>query len=460
MSIWNVLCGTIIGNSYHLKKLLGAGNFGGVFLAEHIIDNQVISHVAVKMIKYDGTQQELNEILAGTNLNHPNLVRYLGGGKCHFQNTDLLYLVMELADGTLEDELKNRKLSHQEVEKLVSDIASGLEYLHNLPTPIVHRDLKPANILKQGDTWKIADFGLVTQIAQGTHCCPQLQGGTKLYMPPESYKNNVVSPAWDIWSLGIIILEALTHKYPYNLRSQNQFINDILHKEPTIPHLNSPWGKIVKGCLNKDRKARFTAEQVLKNLSSKFSFPSLPLPSWQQIQTIGICGGVVAIAISSMSMMSSLPSNGGSRGVIAEGKTEETRNNNPRCNAKANRIFHQRHPELNRRSIREDETKLAKEWLEIRNSLTNCNKTIASKKSQPKSKPSKQCVRETNRIFYQRHPELKGRSIREDETELAQDWRNISHNLSICGNKKQKTSEFITKASSKFTDNRFPQSTC
>lgn len=417
MSVWKVLCGTIIGNSYHLKKLLGAGSFGGVFLAQHIIDNQVISHVAVKMIISNGTQQELNEILAGTNLTHPNLVRYLAGGKCHFQGTDFLYLVMELADGTLEDELKNRQLSHEELKKLVSDIANGLDYLHNLPTPIVHRDLKPANILKKGNTWKIADFGLVTQISQGTHHS-ESPGGTLIYMPPESWSNKV-SPAWDIWSLGVIILEALTRKYPYNLQSQNQFINDVIHKEPTIPHLNSPWGKIVKGCLTKDRKARFTAKQVLKNLSQKFTFPSLPLPSWQQVQTFGICGGVIALVIASMSMISS------------SGKQE---NNNPHCNAKTNQIFHQRHPELNGRSIREEETELAQEWLDIRNSLTNCNQPIASNQSQSQSKLSQKCVRETNGIFHERHPELNGRRIKEDETELAQEWRNISKNLSACGN--------------------------
>ena len=469
MSAWNLLSGTIIGNSYYLKKVLGAGAFGGVFLADHIVNNQRIAEVAVKMIIADGTQNQLNELLAGTNLDHPNLLRYLGGGQCHFQGTDFLYLVMEKADSTLQDELKRRRLSEEEIKQLVSDIASGLNYLHTLPSPVIHRDLKPANILKKGNTWKIADLGLVTQLTKGTHFTESPKG-TIIYMPPESW-NNKVSPAWDLWSLGVIILEALTNQYPYDIKNKNtaQFITQVLQEKPYIPKLNAPWHKIVQGCLSKERSHRWTAQQVLDKLSQQFSFPSIPLPSWQNIQTIGICGSVAAIAIAGMSMMSFVPTRTTAKTPIADepsiGNTQI--NNDPQCNAKTNKIFHQRHPELKGRKIKKGEDHLAKEWLQIRNSLTNCRTNVSPKsptktKSPTKPKLSKKCVKDTNRIFYQRHPELNGRKIREGEDYLRKEWLDITKSLTSCGKKTNLTQKnsYITRPSNNSLKYLSPKSTC
>jgi len=112
--IWTILLeGKVINNQYHLNKLLGAGGFGGVFLADDVIDDTLIRQIAIKLLIADSQykQQQLNEIIATTNLQHPNLIRCLNGGKCHLIGADFIYMMMEVANSSLEKQLTQRILS-------------------------------------------------------------------------------------------------------------------------------------------------------------------------------------------------------------------------------------------------------------------------------------------------------------------------------------------------------------
>lgn len=262
--LWRMLVGQVINNQYHLKDLIGAGGYGGVFLADDVIDDTLIRKVAIKMLVPDNKnkQQQLNEIIANANLQQPNLIRCFHGGKCHLNGADFLYLVMEVADFSLEKRLTQGVLSETEATLLVQDIAEALVYLHNQPQVITHRDLKPGNVLRVGDKWRLSDFGLVKVIGTDSVVDTINLMGTARYAPPEAYQGKV-GTAWDVWSLGIIIVEALTGKPPFQGETEQQLQKQICEKDPDLSGLPQKFERIARGCLEKDRKKRWKAQQVL-----------------------------------------------------------------------------------------------------------------------------------------------------------------------------------------------------
>ena len=417
-SVWKVLTGKVVNSQYVLKSLLGVGGFGAVFLAEEMVGNRFIRQVAIKMVVSDRSQNQLNELVTAIKVQHPNLLRYITGGECHLMGTDFRYLVMELADTSLEKELQTRKLSDSEAKDLVKDIAEGLAYLHQ--RSIVHRDLKPGNILRVGSTWKIADFGLVKEIGNSTHVTNNLMG-TPIYMSPDALRGKVHS-AWDMWSLGVLILEVLTGKFPYKVdkRTPEELMGDILHKEPNIPTLQAPWHKIVPGCLIKDYKTRWQATDVLTALTPQ---PSTSSSSSSPVIWGGIAVGVVG-AIAGIN--AAFPP---SQAVNSTTKTTATKTPNyalvKKCNAKTDDIFYRKHPELESKPIPFYDLDAASEWIEIRKSLTGCSQV-------PLTKSLGSCNQKTNEIFYYRHPKLKGKLLDGNDESLAQEWKHIRSRIPGC----------------------------
>lgn len=274
---WQVFEGQTVDGKYRLRQLLGHGAFGGVFLADETIGAQVIGHVAVKLILPSSANQQaqLNELVAMRNLNHPHVVRGLAAGLCTLNGFALLYLVMDVAEGTLEQRLKSGTVSTADAREIVRSIAEGLDFLHG--RGMVHRDLKPGNVLRIGGQWQIADFGLIRAFGDDSAAYTQTVAGTPFFMPPESFRGTV-SPAWDVWSLGVLLVVALTGQYPFTGASHHEVAEAIMHQEPHLAaRLPAPFDAIVRGCLVKDRKARWTARQVLDALTPKpVSVPVTP----------------------------------------------------------------------------------------------------------------------------------------------------------------------------------------
>jgi serine/threonine protein kinase len=266
--LFKMLEGQNIENKYYLNKLLGSGGFGGVYLADEVVRDRLIRTVALKLIITDNPDKQLDELIFSTTLEHPNLINCYTCGECKLNNIEFLYLLMEKADYTLEDELKKGKLPEEKVKPLVLDIANGLDYLHRQKPIIVHRDLKPGNILRVGDKWKISDFGLVRSL-KNTATQTSTISGTIAYAPPEAYDGNI-SPSWDIWSLGVIIYESLTGKLPFNGDSLFQLMRQVINSTPDYSFISDYWQEIIKGCLIKDHNQRFLAKQLSDNSQENF----------------------------------------------------------------------------------------------------------------------------------------------------------------------------------------------
>ena len=255
---------------YTLLKRLGRGGFGEVWLAEKRSE-LVTKRVAVKLpideqVNLKSIRQEatLWEQASG----HPNVLPIIDADVYDGQ----VVIVSEYApDGSLADLLeKQGRLSVEKAVETIDGILAGLEYLHF--RHIIHRDLKPDNVLLQGETPRLADFG-ISRVLRTTVTSASLNlAGTPYYMAPESFdkKRNEQT---DIWAVGVIFYEILTGKRPFADDNLIDLFSIITGKEPApLPDYVPQWLKAVIGkSLAKNPADRYKKasemRQHLRNLS-------------------------------------------------------------------------------------------------------------------------------------------------------------------------------------------------
>ncbi len=247
---------TWFGSKYLLKEFIGCGAYGAVFRADEMLAKRVMQTVAIKIVIVDleHLDQQIEELQLAVRLRHPHLINGITCEQGELNGDLCIGLVMELADDSLESYLKVSKppLAVEFVSTLVQHLAKGLADIHG--QGIIHRDLKPANILRVGEKWKLADFGIARSLKDGTSTYTSKQFGTSTYMPPESYYGKI-SPAWDLWSLGVIIHNLLSNQHPFPTQIEAELVRMVLNEEPTLSaNLGSPFREIVTGCLVKEPK--------------------------------------------------------------------------------------------------------------------------------------------------------------------------------------------------------------
>jgi eukaryotic-like serine/threonine-protein kinase len=171
----------------------------------------------------------LREARLAARLVHPNVVRVYDAG----QDERGLYIVMEYVEGeTLADEVARRRcLTSEEVAAIGVDISAGLGAAH--AAGLVHRDVKPHNIMRAADgTTKLGDFG----IARATDSTVVTEHGTVLgtaaYLAPEQARGERVTAAADLYSLGVVLYEALTGRLPHDGESLPELL---LRREQEAP---------------------------------------------------------------------------------------------------------------------------------------------------------------------------------------------------------------------------------
>ena len=231
------------------KDLLGKGGYSEVYKA---FDTDDRIFVALKIYQGDAESKYnlSNEIREFKRLRHPNVIEHIETYEVITDSNDIhgnpikyQIGILECADGgTLADLMKTGSLTgianSEKLEELAKGIISGLDYLHS--KNIIHRDLKPSNILlfKEGNKLipKISDFGIAKVMDNATAVSTQLVG-TVEYMAPEYFRTDLgdIGKASDLWSLGVILLEAATGQHPFGKASagysNGQIINNILSKD-------------------------------------------------------------------------------------------------------------------------------------------------------------------------------------------------------------------------------------
>ena len=230
--------------AYRLITELGRGGMGAVFLAQRD-DAAFKKSVAIKLIKRGMDTDFIlkrfrNERQILATLDHPFIARLLDGGTT---DDELPYFVMEYVEGSpIHKYCDENRLTIGERLQLFQKVCAAVNYAHqNL---IIHRDLKPGNILVTKDVSpKLLDFGIAKilnpEFAADT-IAPTLTGMrlmTPEYASPEQIRGDALTPASDIYSLGVLLYELLTGKRPYRFssRAPHDIARVVCEEQPENP---------------------------------------------------------------------------------------------------------------------------------------------------------------------------------------------------------------------------------
>jgi eukaryotic-like serine/threonine-protein kinase len=224
------------GGRYELGTLLGRGGMADVYRAT---DTTLGREVAVKLLR-DRTPDPVDrarivdEAQTLARLNHPNLVTILDAGV----SDERPFLVLELVNGTsLSVALKaagGRGLGPERMALIGAQIAAGLAHCH--AAGIVHRDVKPGNILlDDAGRALLTDFG-ISRLLDGAahHTQTGFTIGTAGYFAPEQVTGDALTPAVDLYALGLVLLEGITGRREYTGTPLEAAVAR-LHRSPEIP---------------------------------------------------------------------------------------------------------------------------------------------------------------------------------------------------------------------------------
>jgi serine/threonine protein kinase len=216
---------------YELGPLLGQGGSAQVHRAwDRLLDRAVAVKLFASGVAGPDRYRQDHELAMLTRLVHPGLVELYDAGA----DQGRAYLVMRLAQGpSLADRLRDVALPVTTVAELGAQVADTLAYVH--AHGVTHRDIKPANVLlDEHDHPLLADFGIALFVDTTRVTLTGAVIGTAAYMAPEQARGEPVGPAADVYSLGLVLLEALTRRREYPGTSVESACAR-LHRAPTVP---------------------------------------------------------------------------------------------------------------------------------------------------------------------------------------------------------------------------------
>jgi DNA-binding NarL/FixJ family response regulator len=225
------MVGQKLSDRYLVEELIGEGATAAVYRGT---DMRLRRTIAIKILLphvHATTKQRFErEALSAAKLNHPGIMAIYDVG----QDRDNSYLVVELVDGRPLYEYipANPEL----VAKLGHQICLALDYAHR--AGIIHRDVKPANIYVTADeNIKIMDFGLAIPVEGGQKRLTALGSiiGTPAYLSPEQAQGKPLSPATDLYSLGVVLYEMITGQLPFDADDIASILLQQVNKPPVPP---------------------------------------------------------------------------------------------------------------------------------------------------------------------------------------------------------------------------------
>lgn len=267
--------------AFRLEREIGRGGMGTVYLAKRA-DGEFEQSAAVKLVRR-GMDLKLvsrrfrqeRQILA--DLNHPNIARLIDGGTTE---DGMPYFVMEYVEGfSLRDFCERNDLTINQRLRLFEQVCDAVTYAH--AQNVLHRDLKPNNILvKPDETVKLLDFGIAKlhnpEIARAENSEQSFMTRwlmTPEYASPEQARGEKLTPASDLYSLGVILYELVSGRAPYEFssRAPHEIVRVICEATPKSlaaegENLISPLlNRLILKALAKKPDERFGSVRELKN---------------------------------------------------------------------------------------------------------------------------------------------------------------------------------------------------
>ncbi|HEV7406670.1 MAG TPA: bifunctional serine/threonine-protein kinase/formylglycine-generating enzyme family protein [Chthoniobacteraceae bacterium] len=265
--------GQIVFGRYELRRKLGEGGFGAVWLVR---DSALREEVALKFVlqAVAASPEAIDALKAeaarSRRLTHPNIVRIHdfvsdAVGDAH---PDLAGISMEYIDG---ESLAQRRLREpgkcfdvEQIAPWIDQLCQALTYAHDPKRRVIHRDLKPANLLLANDgELKVADFGIACSLINSvTQISGRLSSGTPPFMSPQQLGGDWPCEADDVYALGATIYALLTGTPPFH---QGDIVHQVLNKVPMPMHerrerlsitghalIPAVWEETVAACLAKE----------------------------------------------------------------------------------------------------------------------------------------------------------------------------------------------------------------
>lgn len=256
--------GRVIDGRFRLLEWMGSSGQAGVFLCE--LDGKPEQKAAIKLFPsdVDGAAACAAGWSVAAGLDHPNLIRVLQTGRDKVDETGVLYVVTEYAGEVLSGILPERPLTADETKQMLEPTINALEYLHD--RGLVHGRLKPTNIMVVDERLKLSAENI-----RGATTIAPVPRTLDIYDAPERAAGKI-SPASDLWSLGVTVVESLTRIPPAWNRSSET--------EPMVPpSVPNPFAQIARECLRQDATLRCTLDEISESLATGAAVPHRSAPN-------------------------------------------------------------------------------------------------------------------------------------------------------------------------------------
>ncbi|XP_077419749.1 serine/threonine-protein kinase ULK3 isoform X2 [Vanacampus margaritifer] len=278
-------------NDFILTERLGSGTYATVYKAYRKQDSReavAVKVVAKKTLNKASTENLLTEIEILKTVRHPHIVHL----KDFVWDSENIYLILEwCSGGDLSRFIRSRRILPEGIaRRFLQQIACALKFLHD--RNISHLDLKPQNILLSGSVLKLADFGFAQYMSPWDE--KSVLRGSPLYMAPEMVCRRQYDSRVDLWSVGVILYEALFGRAPFASRSYSELEEKIRSDQPIeLP----PGARVSKHCrdlllrlLERNPNARITFAEF-------FTHPFVDMEHMPSAESLGKAKELVQQAV-------------------------------------------------------------------------------------------------------------------------------------------------------------------
>ncbi|MFJ8580363.1 protein kinase [Micromonospora sp. NPDC093277] len=264
----------LLGERYRLIEQLGAGGMSVVWRGyDEVLGRQVAIKVLASGLASDKAFRHRIrvEAQAAARLCHPNITNVYDYGESEQVGLTVPYVVMELVDGgPLSGRLgRDGRLTWREAVTIGAEVASALATAH--ARGVVHRDVTPGNVMLTPTGVKVVDFGISALVGESDKGPDDALLGTPAYLAPERLDHGQVSPATDVYAVGLLLYRMLTGRLPWQASTTTQMLRAHMYQDPDpmppVVGLPGEVEKLVRCCLAKRPEDRPATVEVARTLA-------------------------------------------------------------------------------------------------------------------------------------------------------------------------------------------------
>lgn len=281
--------GEIVSGRYRITRFIAQGGMGEVYEAE---DQELGERIALKTIRPQiaGNARTMErfrrEVQLARKVTHRNVCRIFDVDHHQRGNEDVAFLTMELLKGdSLARIIRSAgRMTTEQALPIVKQMAAALEAAHHVG--IIHRDFKSGNVLMVKEEEQVravvTDFGLARSSSSSDAASLSGSGeivGTPAYMAPEQIQGEAITPAVDIYALGVVMYEMVTGRLPFSGNTPVAIALKRLQERPSSPRehvagLDRKWESTILRCLEKDPARRFQGVNEVLNALEDETIPA------------------------------------------------------------------------------------------------------------------------------------------------------------------------------------------